>query len=129
MNHRIDRVRELLRRNLGELIERDFRVEGALVTVSEADITPDLKQAHVYISVLGGDPNAVLARLRDHRKELQHALSRRVVLKYTPRLIFHHDASAERGVRILRLLDDIPPPAADADADEEPPHEPTERHP
>jgi len=116
MNHRIERVRELLRRNLGELIERDLRFEGMLVTVSDADITPDLKQAHIFFSVLGGDPAHVLAVLRKHRVELQRALAGRVTFKHTPRLNFHHDASAERGTRILQILDEIPPPA-DSDPD------------
>lgn len=118
MNHRIERVRELLRRNLGDLIERDLRFDGVLVTVSDVDITPDLKQAHVFVSMLGGEPDAVLATLRKHRSELQHALARRVVLKHTPRLNFHHDASAERGTRILQILDEIPDPGG---SDTEPP--------
>jgi ribosome-binding factor A len=125
MNHRIERVRELLRRNLGDIIERDLRFEGVLVTISDVDITPDLKQAHVFVSLLGGDPETVLAALRKHRVELQHALARRVVLKNTPRLNFHHDASAERGTRILQILEEIPLPAEDGPSSEgEPDNEP-----
>jgi len=123
MKHRLERVRELLRRTLGELIERDIQFDGALVTVCEADITPDLKQAHIYVSVLGGDPEAALATLRRHRKELQFAVSRRVILKNTPRLNFHLDVSAERGVRIIQLLDEIPAPAPDPEEDEADPRE------
>lgn len=109
MKHRLVRVNELIKRELGSLIERELTFTQ-LVTVQEVDITPDLKQAFVYISVLGDNPEEVLAKLHDKRKEFQHLLSRRVILKYTPHLFFKFDNTVERGSRVIDILQslDIP---------------------
>lgn len=109
MKHRLQRVQELIKRELSELIVRELTFNGALVTVQEVDITPDLKHAHIYISVLGrkGDENVVLAKLHDNRKMLQSELSKRVILKYTPQLHFKFDEALERGTRVIDLLEKI----------------------
>lgn len=113
MKHRLERVNELLKRELGDLLTREVSFEAALVTVQQVDITPDLKHAHVFISVMGDEAQskAAMARLHDSRKTLQHLLSKRVVLKYTPQLHFKLDDSIERGTRIISILEeiDIPP--------------------
>ena len=113
MKHRLERVNELLKRELGDLLSREVSFEAALVTVQQVDITPDLKHAHVFISVIGSDTqaHAAMAKLHDRRTHLQHLLSKRVVLKYTPHLHFKLDESIERGTRIINLLEqiDIPP--------------------
>ena len=113
MKHRLERVNELMRRELGELINREVSFTAALVTVQQVDITPDLKSAHVYVSVMGSPEqcNEALARLHANRKNLQHLLSKRVVLKFTPHLHFKLDDTIERGTRIINLLEqiEIPP--------------------
>lgn len=125
MKHRIDRVRELVKRELGDLIRRELSFDQ-LVTIQEVDMTPDLKQAHVYVSVLGGEDGAgrsVISRLQSHRKELQALLARRVVLKYTPHLYFKLDEAVARGTDVISILEslDLPPlpegydPAAEAE--------------
>lgn len=106
MKHRLVRVNELLKRELGDLISREFSFTQ-LVTIQEVDITPDLKHAHVYVSVLGDHPAAVLAQLHDRRKELQYLVSKRVVLKYTPQLHFKLDTGIERGSRIFEILQNL----------------------
>jgi len=109
MKHRLKRVQEVIKRELSELIVRDLTFDSALVTVQEVDITPDLKHAHVFVSVLGSeaDKQAALAKLHDHRKNLQAAMSKRVVLKYTPQLHFKFDEALERGTRVIDLLEKI----------------------
>lgn len=113
MKHRLERVNELLKRELGELLTREVTFEAALVTVQQVDITPDLKHAHVFISVIGSEAQAksAMAKLHDRRATLQHLLSKRVVLKYTPHLHFKLDDSIERGTRIINILQeiDLPP--------------------
>ena len=113
MKHRLERVNELMRRELGDLINREVSFQAALVTVQQVDITADLKNAHVYVSVMGTpeQSNEALARLHAASKNLQHLLSKRVVLKFTPHLHFKLDDTIERGTRIITLLEqiDIPP--------------------
>ena len=111
MKHRLLRVNELVKRELSSLITRDINFEPALVTVSSVDVTPDLKNAHVFVSVLGSaSKEAILAKLEEHRAELQADMAKTVVLKYTPHLVFHLDDSIERGTRVLEILQQLETP-------------------
>lgn len=109
MKHRLERVKEVIKRELGELIPREIAFKAALVTVQHVDITPDLKQCHVFVSAIGteGEKVAALRALEEHRQVLQHQLSKRVVLKYTPQLHFKLDTAIERGTRVIEILDKI----------------------
>lgn len=114
MKHRLLRVNELLKRELSALLVREMDFEDLLVTVNQVDVTPDLKSAHVYVSVLGSNGREeVIPALETNRAMLQADLARHVVLKYTPHLIFHLDDSIERGSRVLEILQEIEPPPAD----------------
>ena len=111
MKHRQLRVNELVKRELSAIITREINFEGVLVSVNAVDVTPDLKNAHVFVSTLGATTGAsVIHRLEALRPALQAELSRHVVLKYTPHLIFHLDDSIERGTRVLEILQDLEKP-------------------
>ena len=114
------RVCELLKRELGTIIGREMKFEAPLVSVRAVDVTPDLKQAHVAISAIGTkwQKEQAILQLSEKRQHLQHELSRRVILKYTPHLHFDLDESIERGTRVLSLLEEIEATL--------PPDEPTE---
>jgi ribosome-binding factor A len=70
------------------------------------------------MSVIGSEEQAkaAMAKLHDRRVNLQHLLSKRVVLKYTPHLHFKLDTAIERGTRVINILSEIelPPDAPDA---------------
>ena len=117
MTNRLLRVNELVRRELSSIITRDMTFENVLATVNQVDVTPDLRNAHVFVSVLGkGSHKGVIADLEANRVALQAALMKHVVLKYTPHLTFHLDDSIERGDRVFKILQEIEP---EADADDE----------
>jgi ribosome-binding factor A len=107
MSRRLDRVNELLRREIGNVIQKDYEWHGKLVTVSEVEITQDLKEGKVWIGVLGGDAAPVIDKLNRDHGSIQSKVMKRVVLKSTPVLRFHHDASAVRGVEIVNLLEEV----------------------
>lgn len=117
MKHRLLRVNELLKRELSTIITREMNFEGVLVTLNQVDVTPDLKHAHAYVSVLGQKEGqtAAMAKLEENRVILQTALARSVTLKYTPQVIFHLDDSIERGARVIEILQQIDPPRADTE--------------
>jgi ribosome-binding factor A len=116
MKHRLLRVNELLKRELSTIITREIAFDGALVTLNHVDATPDLKNAHAYVSVLPlASGPAAIAKLDDNRVVLQTQLSKHVILKYTPHLTFHLDKSIERGSRIIEILQQIETPAAEAE--------------
>jgi ribosome-binding factor A len=122
MKHRLERVNELIKRELGELITREVSFEAALVTVQHVDITPDLKQAHVFVSVIGSEAEAkaAMSALHASRAVLQHLLSKRIILKYTPHLHFKLDESIERGTRVIKILEQIEIPPDEPESPEEP---------
>ena len=122
MKNRLDRVNESIKRELGALVSREFTFQAKLVTVKEVDITPDLKSAHVYIGIIGTaeEQRAAMAQLHDARPRLQHELSRRVVLKFTPHLHFKLDETGVRGDRILQIIDELHlPPEQPSPVDED----------
>ena len=82
MKHRLDRVNEVMKRELGDLLTREFTFTAKLVTVQQVDITPDLKQAHVFIGIIGTEEERreTMAKLHDKRVALQHELAKRVVI-------------------------------------------------
>ena len=115
MKNRPARVRELIQRELGAVIAREMNFT-TLVTVQAVDLTADFKHCHVHIGILAGEPEQrdVIQALAAQRPHLQHELSKRVILKYTPRLHFHLDHSVERGTKIteiMRQIDEITPPS------------------
>ena len=101
-SHRLQRVRELLKREIGEVIRREIPVsEAGLVSVNDVDPAGDLKSATVFISILGNadQQKRGLALLTEHRPRIQGLVARGVVLKYTPTLRFVIDDSVVRGHR------------------------------
>lgn len=117
MSRRLNRVNELLRREIGNVVQKDYEWHGKLVTISEVDVTQDLKEAKVWTSVLGGDAQPVIDKLNRDHGLIQSKVMKRVVLKSTPVLRFHHDSSASRGVDMVNLLDEVEklPKAPEAD--------------
>lgn len=116
-SHRHERVRELLKREIGEAIRREVPInEAGLVTVNDLELSGDLRVATAYISILGGSEQQKngLALLRKSRPRIQSHVAKAVILKYTPQLRFMVDDSVSRGNRVLRLLEELertPPPA------------------
>ena len=109
-NLRHERVRELVKRELGEAIRREFNVEDAgLITVNDVDLGGDLRTAVVFISILGNasQKSRGLELLNNNRIRLQGVLGKSVILKYTPTLKFLVDDSLARGNRVLQILDEL----------------------
>lgn len=124
MSLRLERVRELLKRELGEIIRRELPMEEAgLVTVNEVGVAADLKSATVFVGVIGTaeQRKRAGALLEKESKRIQSLIGRAVVLKYTPHLKFVIDESIERGNRVLEILDELekerPSHSAEASSD------------
>jgi len=122
MPRRLDKVNELLRREIGTIVQRDYEWGGKLVTIGAVEVTQDLKEGKVWVSVLGGDANPVIDKLNRDHGSIQSRVMKRVILKSTPVLRFVQDSSTERGVEIVNLLDEVEklPKAPENDSDESP---------
>ena len=107
-SNRIGRINEEVQRELAALIPtvKDPRVTG-MISVTAVDVTPDLKQGKVYISVLDKeDCDQVLRGLRSAAGYLRRELGRSLNLRSTPELTFIRDDSMAKGARILEMLRD-----------------------
>ncbi len=109
-SHRLLRVRELLKRAIGEAIQRELPMDQAgLVTVNDVEIGGDLRQAKVFIGILGNaeQQRTGLALLLKNRVRIQGLVAKAVILKYTPQLRFIVDESVARGNRVLAIIDEL----------------------
>lgn len=108
-SRRLIRVAEVIRAEIGRLISRERGLEGALLTITSVDVTPDLKQAFVYCSSLSADfsSSKILALLEDARVGWQKIIGQKMKTKNTPRLAFRMDDAQKRGDRVLQILDEI----------------------
>jgi ribosome-binding factor A len=112
-NPRARRLGEQIQRELGELLRRDVKDERiGNVTVTAVSVTGDLRTARVYYLVFGKDgPDPKVQRgLESAAGFLRNALSRSLMIRYTPTLTFELDTSIEHGVRLTQLIDSINKP-------------------
>jgi len=103
-------VRELLKREIGEVIRREISVaEAGLITVNDVSVAGDLRSATVFVGIIGNitQQRKGIEILRKERLRVQNLVARAVILKYTPRLRFVLDDSIERGNRVLNIIDEI----------------------
>ena len=120
MSQRLERINELLRREISVVVQREFEFTNALVTISAAEITQDLREAKIFVSVLGGHSCRVLEQLEQKRGLIQSRIAKRITMRCTPILMFRLDDSASRGVEMVNLLDEVDkipkaPPAEEED--------------
>ena len=105
------RVNESIRQVLSETLPglKDPRI--GFVTVTGVATSPDLRQARVFVSVLGNEKAQArtLDALEAAHGVLQSAVARELKLKRTPQLTFEYDPSVERGVRMTKLIDELAP--------------------
>jgi ribosome-binding factor A len=104
-------LRQLLSEGIGGL--KDPRI--GFVTVTGVRTTSDLKEATVYVSVLGNDKkrDLTMTALQSAHGFLQSQIARELRMKRTPQLTFEYDPSVERGVRMTKLIDDLAPDDTD----------------
>ena len=111
MSERMRRVNESVRAVVADTVRelKDPRI--GLVTVTGVDTSPDLRQAVVFVSVLGSERKrqATMQGLGAAHGVLQSRLARELRMKRTPQLTFEYDPSVERGVRMSHLIDELAP--------------------
>jgi ribosome-binding factor A len=116
---RMRRVNEAMREVLSTHITEDLKDPRiGFVTVTAVETSPDLSAARVFVSVLGepAEREDALAGLRSSRGLLQSHVATELRMKRTPTLTFVHDDTAERGMRIERIIADVVPDDEDTDA-------------
>ena len=103
------RVGELVKQNIGELFIRNEakipEINSKLITVTEVRMTPDLKTARVYVIPLGGiETKETVKILTEYAHLVRKALSKRLDIKFLPKLTFVEDNSFEYAEKIERII-------------------------
>tara|TARA_B110000037_G_scaffold149339_1_gene168542 strand:- start:72 stop:470 length:399 start_codon:yes stop_codon:yes gene_type:complete len=106
------RVGEMVKQNLGELFIRDEAkipsINSKLITVTEVRMTPDLKTARIYVIPLGGEGMKETVRiLTEYSHLVRRALSKRLDIKFLPKLTFVEDNSFEYAEKIEKIIKEI----------------------
>ncbi|MFC1865862.1 30S ribosome-binding factor RbfA [Chloroflexota bacterium] len=111
MSHRIERVNQLIRQEISELLRREVKDPrlGGLISITEVDTSVDLKYARVYVSCLGTeeDKKELLNTLSSAAGFFRNELMKRLSLRYIPLLDFRWDYSLEKGAHIQALIDKV----------------------
>ncbi len=107
MSQRLSKINEMMKREISVVVQRDFEFKDALVTVSEVEVTQDLREAKVFVSVLGAHKQQALDKLNAGHSKVQSRIAKRITLRCTPVLTFREDNSVERGVDMVNLLDEV----------------------
>ncbi len=114
MTRRTERINEEIRKEISDLLLREVKDPrlGAFITITEASVSPDLRHAKVFVSVLGSDEEweKVHQGLKAASGFLRHELGSRISLRYTPEITFERDQSIERGSHLLELINEVVPP-------------------
>ena len=112
MSNRTVRVNELVQREISAILRKRYQSEAVAITIAEVRVSPDLRDARVFVSIVGSDDvvEQKLRWLRSKAPEIREEVGRQIVLKYLPRFEYVLDQSAVRGARILEVLDEIEHP-------------------
>jgi ribosome-binding factor A len=109
--HRIDRISEEVKKIVSEIIRNDLNDPriSTLVSVVSAEVTPDLRYARVYISVLGSEEekSSTMKGLNSAAGFIRRELGRNIELRYSPEVVFELDNSIEHGAYINKLLKEV----------------------
>jgi len=110
MTQRTDRIDQLLRQEIGEILSREIQDPRiGFVTVTDVETAPDLSTARVWVSVIGqpDERELTMKALQRAMPFVRHELGSRVRLRRIPELHLRTDDSAQRGTRVLQLLHEL----------------------
>ena len=107
---RIDRISEEVRREVDRIIREELhdpRIDGTF-SITRAEVTRDLRYAKIYVSVLEDDRReALMEALKNAKGFIRRALGKRMIIRYSPELIFVSDQNIAYGVRMAQLISEV----------------------
>lgn len=108
-NYRRGRINEEVQKEIALIIRnvKDPRVANSFISITGAEVTPDLKYARIYYSALYGDKKEVKLGLKAASGFIRGQLSKSMNLRITPELTFVEDGSIEHGAKISKILEGI----------------------
>lgn len=109
-HYRVDRLREQMKAEISDILRREMKDPRlGFVSVTDVEVSQDLRHAKVYISILGDETakKDTIDALQGAAGFVRTEMARRIHLRHTPEIIFRLDESIERGARIFELLEQV----------------------
>ena len=104
----IERINELLRSNIANIVSREIYLANGLVTITKVDTSPDLKYAKIYISVLPEKlTGTALKQLRKNNALFSRQIAKTTRLRKVPKFKWLLDEGERRIVEVSRIMDDV----------------------
>ncbi len=101
-------IGENIKRIMSEIFLREdiLTVPGSLITILEADVSPDAKNARIYIDIFGNEKihDKIVEKLNDMRPFFRHQMSKKVVLRTIPEIVFMLDKTQDKAIGIEKLI-------------------------
>ncbi len=110
MNRRVIRVAELIKREMGKIMIEDFKnQEIGFVTITDVELTPDLKLAKIFFSVYGPPEKQKQTQkiLEEATPFFRREIGHRVLLRFVPALRFYYDQTQEKAGHVFEILEKI----------------------
>lgn len=107
MSQRVEKVESVVRQVVAAELINELGSAGAGVTVTAVDVSPDLRQATVWLGVVTGDPEAIMEQVQAARRAVQAKLAATLTTKFVPRLQFQLDQGGQYADHISRILHDL----------------------
>ncbi len=108
--NRLNRINEELRKEISQIISFELKNPDAtgLISITKVKITPDLKYAKVYVSILNSkNEDKTIQALKNSAGFIRSLIAKRINLRVTPELVFEKDDSMEYGMKIDSILKDL----------------------
>ncbi len=110
MSLRAEKLREFLKEEVSQIIQQELKDPRiGFVSITDVEVSPDLRYARIFVSVLGNDEAKAktMEGLHSAQRYIRGELGKRMRLRYTPEVSFRLDDSIERGTRIVTLLREV----------------------
>lgn len=126
MSIRTEKLASVIKKDLGEIIQRHYQPPGTFITITQVRVTHDLSIAKIYLSIMspGRDEKPLYKMIDDHQDEIRYKLASKIrhQVRRIPELLFFHDDTAEYVNRIETLFsetrkEDTPEQDPDHDQD------------
>ncbi|NLY51440.1 MAG: 30S ribosome-binding factor RbfA [Firmicutes bacterium] len=116
-HQRVQRVREAIKQEASDIIRKMKDPRVAFVTVTDAEVSRDLRHVKIFVSVLGDDDTkrAAMEGLERATGYIRSEIGQRIRLRHTPEIVFRWDESIERGARISQLLRELREESSDSE--------------
>ncbi len=106
MSKRINRINELLKRTIGEIILKDFDVpKDSLITVTRVETAPNLRRSKVFISIIPQEKEEeIIASLKKYIYYIQQGVNKKLKIRPVPKIIFVTEKDINKAIKVEELL-------------------------